>query len=123
MPTKTLDCSMYDLTPLSPTMPMQYPAARAVRPTESPHARCMNPLGCMSACCHVCPLPSAGNPLKQAVVGPGGRRLQVLGDEDGDDERIDGENTGHDDGDEALSRAGQRGASLEETRKQAFPPS
>jgi hypothetical protein len=28
--------------------------------------------------------------------------LQILGDEDGDDERVDGENTGHDDGDEAL---------------------
>ena len=73
----------------------------------------------MSAACHVCFLTTcAENPLKQAVVGPVDRRLQVLGDEDGDDERVDGENTGHDDGDEALSRAGQRGTSFEDTRKQ-----
>jgi hypothetical protein len=44
--------------------------------------------------------------------------LQILGDEDGDDERVDGENTGHNDGDEALSRAGQRGRPLKDAWNQ-----
>jgi hypothetical protein len=45
------------------------------------------------------------NELKQAVVGPGRGRLEVLGNEDGYDERVDGDNAGHDDRDEALSRS------------------
>lgn len=40
--------------------------------------------------------------LEQTVVGAVGRRHQVLSDQDGDDEGVDGNDTGHDDGDEAL---------------------
>lgn len=35
-------------------------------------------------------------------MSAGAGRDQVLGDEDGDDERVDGDDTGHDDRDEAL---------------------
>lgn len=36
------------------------------------------------------------------------RGVQVLGDEDGDDERVHGNDTGHDDGDQALWRVRRR---------------
>ncbi len=39
--------------------------------------------------------------LEQAVAPLRGRS-HVLGDQDGDDERVDGDDTGHDDGDQAL---------------------
>jgi hypothetical protein len=46
------------------------------------------------------------------------RGVEVLGDEDGDDERVDGEDTGHDDRDEALlCRAA--GSQLAARKKQA----
>lgn len=54
IPTNILDCDMYDRTPISPTIPIAYPAARPVSPTQRPHARCMNPLNLMSACYCTC---------------------------------------------------------------------
>lgn len=42
--------------------------------------------------------------LEQAVAALGGRQ-KILCDEDGDDERVNGDNSGHDDRNEALQRA------------------
>jgi hypothetical protein len=44
IPTNILDCCIYDRTPISPTIPIAYPAASPVRPTHRPAARCRNPL-------------------------------------------------------------------------------
>lgn len=40
--------------------------------------------------------------VRKEVVALGRRRGQVLGNEDRDDERVDGQDTRHDDGDKAL---------------------
>jgi hypothetical protein len=42
------------------------------------------------------------NVRKQAVVLA---RVEILSDEDGDDERVNGNNTGHDDGNQTLRQA------------------
>ena len=48
--------------------------------------------------------------LEQAVVLDRGR-LHVAGDQDGDDERVNGDDAGHDDGDQALhDQVGPEGA-------------
>jgi hypothetical protein len=43
--------------------------------------------------------------VEQTVAG-GARGRHIFGDQDGDDKRVDGNDTGHDDGDEALQRGG-----------------
>jgi hypothetical protein len=53
-----------------------------------------------------------------------GRRLDVASDEDGDDERVHGQDTGHDDGDErlaALDRASTDSASTAHLHNQVGP--
>ena len=53
-----------------------------------------------------------GDALKQAV-GRLRRRLEILGNQDRNDERVNGDNAGHDDGDETLLEgAGQPNTSL-----------
>jgi hypothetical protein len=92
MPTKIRDCCMYDLTPISPTIPIAYPAARPVRPTERLHET-----------------------SEQAVVGAWGR-THVTSDQDGDDQGVDGDDTRHDDGDERLhDQVGSEGTDTSDT--------
>lgn len=88
---------MYDLTPISPTIPIEYPAASPVRPTERPAAKCINPLDRYQLRIASC-LPRYAL-LEQTVILPW-RWPNVRCYENRNNERINGNDTGHDDGDE-----------------------
>lgn len=44
IPTNNLGCCAKALTPASPTIPIAKPPANALRPTERPAEKCMNPV-------------------------------------------------------------------------------
>lgn len=96
IPTKILDCCIYDLTPISPTMPIEYPAASPVNPTDRPHARCMNPLEDISYALII----FAKLPLLKQTVILLRRGSDIRCYENSNDESIDRNDTGHDNWDE-----------------------
>ena len=83
----------------SPIIPMAYPAATPARPTDRPDERCMKPLlvsvQFKTSICLQHIREQTGILIRRRLKGPG--------DENGNDEAIDCDNTGHNDRDKGLS--------------------